>query len=361
MPNAIDDLYGAYPWLARLGIGTLLHQWVVEGYQGDALVGLVRQTQQYQGLFPGIKRNDGTLRMNEASYLQTADQYRNVLRSFGAADYRYDSPFDLSVFFEADISPDELQQRYQIYDTVRRGGMDDVRDAFYIYAGKPMSDDDLYNYVVNPDARNSFDDEYNQRVAAQPLDYHTWITRATERGLQKVVTQLTNLQREGVVTGTAINQIRNLDPDFARQMMDLLYHGGNTGPDGGYLGVNELMNAFQFALIGGAAAEQGLSVPSIERVNAIRQAGVDRAKALEQYSSFAQQKNLLAGAVQRAGGSQFGQSEFEQAVFLQSAPEQELLRRAQAQEEALGKRSGAASFSQAGARLTQSGLRSSAY
>ena len=61
----------------------------------------------------------------------------------------------------------------------------------------------------------------------------------------------------------------------------------------------------------------------------------------------------------RAGGGEFGQAEFERAVFLQSAPEQELLRRAGAQEEALGARQGAAAFSAQGGSLTQAGLRKS--
>jgi hypothetical protein len=356
--SAIDDLNAAFPWLARLGLTAQLQQWAVEGYSGEALLGLVRQTEQYQELFPAIKRDDGTLRMNEAQYLQRSDEYRQVLRSYGSPEYRYDSPWDVAAFFEQDVSPDELDKRYQVYDYVTKGGADAVRDSFYVYAGMNMSDDDLYTYVVNGQARQQFDDEYNQRVASQPLDYQTWVTRAAELGLSKVMKRLQDLQGEGIVTGTAINQVSKLDPEFARSMMDVLYTGGDTTGSSGFLGLNELMNAFEYALIGGAAVDQGLNMPSIDRVRAIRNAGIDRAKALESYSSFAQDKNRIAGMVQRAGGGGFGQAEFEEAVFLQSAEESELLRRAQRQEEALGRGGGGAGFSQQGARLTQRGLRS---
>ena len=162
-----------------------------------------------------------------------------------------------------------------------------IRDAFYVYAGVRMSDDDLYNYVVNPEFRSSMDNEYNQRAAAANLDYTTWITRATELGLSKVTDRLQSLQREGVVTGDAISKVRNLSPEFARQMADALFHGGN--PAGGdYLGLDELMNAFQYALIGGAAVAQGLSMPTLERVKAFRQAGIDQQKAMQGYSQFTQ-------------------------------------------------------------------------
>jgi len=45
------------------------------------------------------------------------------------------------------------------------------------------------------------------------------------------------------------------------------------------LGLDELTSAVEFAMIGGAASAQGLTLPTAERIAEIRQAGVDRTPA----------------------------------------------------------------------------------
>lgn len=358
MANARDVILSAFPWLAQLGIPVdQIQQWAVQGLQGETLLGEVRKTPQYQSLFPAIRRTDGTLRMSEAQYLSQSEEYRKLLRAFGDPQYGYDSPSDLAAFFEQEIDPNELKQRFQVYDTVKRGSQD-LKDAFYVYAGMRPSDDQLYWAVVSPNARQALFDEYNQRVAQSPLDYQTFIQRATDAGLSRVVDKLQQLKDAGVVTGTAISQVQSLSPDFAKQMMDLLYHGG--APDTNrLLGLNELLHSFDYAMIGSAATQSGLALPDQQRVEAIRQAGVDRAKAMESYGQFASQQNLLAGMVQRAQlGTGFSQDDFEKAVFLHQQDSAGLMRQATAAEAALAKQSGAAAFSQdQQGRIAQRGLR----
>lgn len=354
MPNAVDTLIAAFPWLGQMGIQQKLIEWARDGITGDALIGLVRQTDQWKERFVGIKRADGTLRMNEARYLETEDSYRQLLRQVGQPDYRYDSPYDFQAFFDNEVSPSELKQRFDVYRQIKSDA-GPIKDAFYVYAGMRFDDDQWYQYFADPQTRRAYDDEYNQRTAAGKLDYATWVSRATEAGLARVTEALQQLEQNGVATGGAIQNVRTVDPEFARTMVDALYHGGD--PQGGkFLSLEELMSSFEYAMIGSAATQNGLNLPAAERIQAIRNAGIDRARALERYASYASQKNLVSSMVQRAGGGSFGQNEFEQAVFLQQADEQELLRRAQAQETALGKSGGAASFSQGAGGLAQTGL-----
>lgn len=355
VPSAVAALRAAYPWLDQVTTVEQLQSWVAEGFFGDALIGLIRQTEQYQVKFQGIFRPDGTLRMTEAQFLGVQDSYRSVLRDFGIDVDQY-TPAEFRSFFEQEIDANELQDRLRVYDTIRRGSAD-LKDAFYVYAGMRPTVDDLYRATVDSDFGDAMVQEFNQRVAASPLDYATWITRATEAGLNRVVEKLQELRRTGVVTQTAITQVQQLAPDFSRQMMDLLFHGGN--PEGPHLNLNELMLSFEYALIGSAASQSGLDIPDRDRIEAIRQAGVDRAKALEAYSDFASQRNLLSGAVQRGGlGSGFSQEEFERAVFLQQAPARDLLQRALGFEESLGRAGGGAGFAQDRVgRVFQPGLR----
>lgn len=347
-----------FPWLSQVGI-TLpqLQQWVID-YAGnaEAIVAESRKSEGWKVRFAGNRRPDGTLRMSEANYIAREGDYRVLLRQYARPDYEYNDPSDFTAFFEQELDPNEVKDRFETYEAVRRGSQD-IKDTFYVYAGMRLSDDDLYSAMVNPTDRQKLADEYNARVAKSPLDYATWITRATEAGLERVTATLAELQQNGVVTGDAITRLTQTDPTFARTIADALYHGGSPG-EGPFLSLTELMHSFQYALIGGAATAVGLNAPSKERVEALRQAGITRARALEGYASFANNKNLLEGMVQRARlANQFSQEDFEKAVFLQSGTEADLLARAQGFEKSLGQSGGSAGLALNGQQLAQRGLR----
>lgn len=353
--NAYQYIIQTFPWLTQLGMAAQIQQWAADpAMTPEGIVAEVRNTQQWKAMFAGIYRADGTLRATEGEFLRTRADYRTLLRQYGRPDYEYDDPEDFRAFFEQDIQPDELQERFQVYETVKRSDQF-VREAFYVYAGMSITEDDLYLMATNPVERDKYVREYNARVAANPLDYPTWITRATEAGLQSVTNLLEDLRQEGVLTEDAVSRVSGLHPDFARQMADALYHGGTA--DGTFLNLNELMYSFQYALIGGAASQAGLGLPDEGRLEQLRQAGVDRAKALEGYSKIASQGEAFQGMLTRAGSQRFSTNDFEKALFLQTG-EAETLRRAQAQEEALGQAGGGAAFSQGRTGgLQQRGLR----
>jgi len=340
----LEGLKSTFPWLGQLGIDpALVRDWAVQYPSTDAILEQLRKTPQYQARFPALRRPDGTLRMNEAQYISTEENYRTILKQFNDTPNHYDNPADFQAFFDNEIDPNELKQRYTLYDQLKSTGRD-TTDAFYVYAGMKVSTDDLYQATVSPEYAQKMTDEYNQKIAAQPLDYATWITRATEAGLSRVADTLGQLQKNGAVTGTAVSQTLATDPQFARTMMDALYHGGD--PTNRTLSLTELMHSFELAMIGSAATGQGLELPSLDRISAIRDAGINRAKAIDVYGQYASQKNLLSGEVARLNsGQQFTQGDFEKAVFLRQAPEADLMAKATGLEQAAGARSGSAAIS----------------
>jgi len=350
--NALDKVYAAFPWLRDLGIGNEIVGWVQDGYTDDALIGLVRQTTQWSTMFAGIKRPDGTLRFNEGQYLNVKDAYSTLI--FNYTGKRVTSAAQIQGLIENEVSPDEMEKRLQVYDTIKRDG-GSVRSAFYVYAGMRLSDDDLYEYAVDPTKKSQLDAQYTQQSSATNLTYDMWITRATEVGLQNVTDQLLALRDQGVATDEAIRRVQSINPDAARQMTDLLYHGGD--PSGGnFLPLNDLMRAFEYALIGSAATEQGFALPDAQRIEAFRKAGIDRAKALDVYGSFSSQLGKIQGMTSRIG-QQFGQAEWENAQFLRSGAEMAVLGQAAAQEAAFGKANNSGEFGfDAAGRLRQRGL-----
>lgn len=320
--NAIQAAIAAFPWVAEAGLTDQIVNWIRnEGYTGEALVGLIRQTDQWQSMFVGIRRDDGTLRMNEGQYMATMDAYRGVLqRQFGSEARNYTNA-ELSNFLVNDIDPNEVADRLQMYDRIVEGGAE-IRAAFYVYAGISMSDDDLYNYVVDPFTQRSFDEQYE---GAGQIDYGTFLVRTAEVAIDQ--------------TGAAIS------PDQAVPLLDLLYHGGQ--PLGGdYLSLSELRNAFEYAMLGSTALAQGLDMPDIDTIRQIREAGITRAQALQAYGQFVKDRSRLDAIYRRAGSGEFSQSVFEEGTFLSDGNVQRGLDRALAMEDARAQAAGSFGFGQ---------------
>lgn len=342
-----------YEWVQRLGLQAEIDRLVEGGMTNEAMIlNEIRQLPQHAQMFPGLFRPDGSLRMTEAQYFQQLDAYRTVYANFGNNIEDF-GPFEMAQMLDNNISVQEFQERSNLYDQLRRGG-NDIRDAFYVYAGIRMSDDDLYNYVVDGTVRQQFDQRYDQETLLNPVPYETFITRATEAGLTRVADALQDLSGSGVSVGQARLAIQNMNQDFARQMTDAIFQGTTGTPLGSLV---ELTNAFTYALIGGAASQQGLALPTAERIEEFRAAGVDRAAALQGYTDFAKNQQKLLGQVQRLNeGMRFTQQDFEQAVFLQDADAQLLMERAESRERAFGRAQGSAALQQRGQQLAQVGM-----
>lgn len=300
------------------------------------------------------------MRMSEGDYIETENQYRGLLQQFGFTGDRYRSPEGFVGLFQGDVSPNELQNRLQIWDSLEEA--DDLRDTFYVYTGQELSKAELYSAVADPSGFQRLHSLYNRRVAGQQLNYQQWITRATQVGLSRVAKALQNMERSGAVTGAAVQRVLQINPDFARRMMDSIFTGGTgtTAPVQS-ISLNELVKSFEFAAIGAAARNAGLELPTKERLAEIRAAGVDRAKASESYRRYGQFATRYNAAVQRATGREFGQEQFERAEFLGSQRESQLLEAGLGYMEAAGRASGSFRFDQdRSGRLVQRGFRDQA-
>ena len=354
----LNELTAMFPWLGQIGFTPeFLQNLVADSATPDEMITRIRQEPVYKARFPGLWRQDGSLRMNEAQYIQQESAYRSLLRQYGFGDaYADGKPQALVGFFDAEVDPNELRDRLSTYRQIKEDGQA-VKDAFYVYAGLTVSDDDLYNAVVDPAAAQNLQNEYNARVASSSFDYSTWITRATERGLQRVSETLTNLQTSGALTGQAVQTVLRTDPTFARSIMDAIYT--NAGQPGETLNLADLMSSFEYAAIGADAKNAGFDLPTKERIGAIRAAGVDRAKAQSSYTQFATAGlSRVDDAVRRATQGRFTVQDFEDATFLGDAGKQAALQNGLAREDAAGK--GTGGFQQQldnRGRMVQNGLR----
>lgn len=338
--ETMDDFLGVNEWISLMGID---EEWLLdklqEGKSLDQILAELRRTDAYRKLFPGIVDDKG-FRMSEAEYMDRVRSYRDVLKKYGYFNPGQDDPMDYVAWITAGTSAEELDFRFNVYTELQRTGQATI-DAFYVYAGIDLSEDDLFRAVVNPQFREEMQSAYDQKVANQKLDYETFIARATEQGLKRAAKTLERMQKLGLLTGEAVSRMMSVDPDFARQMMGALFTGGGPSGETEQLDLSSLEAAFEYAMIGGAAGEQGLTLPTLERIQQLRSAGIDRARAMAGYGQFAQLQGGLAGMAQRSNlADTFDQSMFEEAVFLNTADQARLLRQVTNQEKALGQVSG---------------------
>lgn len=354
--DLIAELRQMFPWLDQMGFTPEFFQDLAAGAaSADEVISKLRTAPQYKARFPGLWRQDGSLRMNEAQYLAREQDFRTVLRQAGYAESYVDAQ-SLVGFFDNELDPNELRDRLTTYRSIQEAGPG-IKDTFYVYAGLNVTDDDLYAAAVDPAAAQRLQSEFNARSAATAPDYETWITRATERGLQRVSETLTQLRTNGALTGAAVQAIMRTDPTFARSIMDAIYTNAGqatTQP----IALNELVSAFEYAAIGAAAKNAGLDLPTKERVAAIRQAGIDRARATSVYTQFGQQAGAIDDAVRRVTGEGFGQANLEDASFFGSAKQAGRLNAGLAREAAAGKGSGQFGFDRTGrGEIMQYGFR----
>jgi hypothetical protein len=313
----LDDIRSQYAWLEVVGLEQFVIDVIRDGATVDEALAKVRQTPQYKARFPAMIAADGRRRFStEAAYLAEEQSYRQVMIDFGVFDPYQDSPVDYMAFFDSSIAPEQLRQRFTMYRALEEGSQD-LRDAMYVYAGLDVSVDDLFQAVVSPEFRQQMISTYDEAVALQNLDYETFITRATERGLQRVTETLRNMQTLGLVTGQAVSQMLSIDPNFAREMMGAIFQSGT--PDTRTLGVEELMAAFDYAMLGSAATEAGFQLPTRERIAEFRAAGVDRARALRGFSEAALRRAGLEGMAARFNQGGVSQEVLEGAFVLGEA------------------------------------------
>ncbi len=350
-----DSLVADFPWMKDVGITP---QWIqnvaATSASATEVLAQIRNSAGYARRFPAIRRDDGSLRMTEQQYIQTETSYRSLLRQYDFdVNKDFNTPQSLAAWMKGDIAPDELQDRLSIYKTLKEGSKAQ-RDAFYIYTGQHVSVDDLYRAVLDPTARQEVYSKYQAGVNAVGSDYSGFITRAAQVAKETISESAQSAVASGQITAEQAAQIRNLDANHVRNFLDVMY----TAQDGSSatLSIQELMSAFEYAMIGSAAQAAGLGLPTKERLAQIKAAGVDRAKQIEGYQKFGANASIYNAAVMRARGRTFSTADFEASQFFGDAQQTRDLAAGLAQEDAAGKQQGTFRFDENNGRLVQRGF-----
>lgn len=130
-----------------------LRAWAVAWEQtGDSELALsmARQDSRYDSWFPGLRRDDGTVRMSEVDYAERVFSYRNVIADAGVNPDLFESRYVQLI--EGDVSAAEFARRV---DTVQRRvlqNIDGVRQALVQYENTGgITDQAILAWALDPD------------------------------------------------------------------------------------------------------------------------------------------------------------------------------------------------------------------
>lgn len=120
----------------------------------------VRQSPLYDELFPGIKRDDGSLRMSEQEWFSTREAYGRIFREFGLNPDIFTDRF--TEMMENDVSPSEQESRLGAALEQVINNIPQVREAFARHGNLQLTDQAIFASVIDPDVGDAI---INRRIS----------------------------------------------------------------------------------------------------------------------------------------------------------------------------------------------------
>ena len=149
------DLKSLYPWLTDTLITILIdgEGGYVETGKIDIALANMRASEDYKKTFPGIAREDGTLRMTESEYYETQDVMKDTLRTYNLNPEVFAE--DISQAIAGDVSAKEFAQRLEFGYSQIVNNIPAVKEVYFREYGLDLSDEALFGMFVSPNVAES--------------------------------------------------------------------------------------------------------------------------------------------------------------------------------------------------------------
>lgn len=147
--NYYEDVGVLMPWLPE-GLRAIYTEKYIETGDPDLAMAEMRSSELYETFYPGIRRDDGSLRMDEFTYTSTVEGYRDVLNSIGINPDLFDQNYgDL---ISGDVSvPEFAEERvYPLYDRVLSASPI-VLDEYNRINQTDLTEEGVVALMLNPD------------------------------------------------------------------------------------------------------------------------------------------------------------------------------------------------------------------
>lgn len=191
-PQQIEDLI---PWLA--GKGGLLQEYTnayIETGNAEFALAAVRGTEEYALYYPGIKRSDGSLRMNEAQYEQTREGYYRILLENDLNPLVFEEAGKVASLIAGDVSVPKFKTRIESARSAFRDNpiAEEIKAYYQANFNIDLTDNAIFAAALDPDIsvailQNQISQaELGAEAALKNLDLST---EQAQRMLQAGITQ----------------------------------------------------------------------------------------------------------------------------------------------------------------------------
>lgn len=208
-----------HPWLPPDLLRTFVDSWVETGNPQQALAEM-RQSSAYEQNFPGIFREDGTMRMGEREYLATRARMEQHIAAYDVNPDVFQDNITRAI--EGELSPQEMRQRLSAQWNRVVEGADATRQEFGRFYGiDEMSDEALFGMSLDPDVGR---DVLERRISVSEV-----AGGYRETGWQRSQERIRQLMEQGVDTRqAALEQSRQIQRQ--QTSFDALGRRHNEGP-----------------------------------------------------------------------------------------------------------------------------------
>jgi hypothetical protein len=148
----LDEAKNLYPYLPPSVVEVIVNTWTETGDVGIALA-QARATDDFRAAFPGIAREDGSLRMTETQYVETVDRMQDALRTFNLNPDVFAQ--DIAEAIAGDVSAKEFEERLQIGYNQVFNNIPQVQEVYRAEFGLDLSDEAIFGMFISPELSES--------------------------------------------------------------------------------------------------------------------------------------------------------------------------------------------------------------
>lgn len=148
----LGDAQALFPYFPGNILNIILNSWVDSG-SIDLAIAQGRASEDYAKTFPGIKREDGSLRMTEIQYLEVKDAMKDSLRNYNLNPDIFQN--EIIDAIQGDVDIQEFQGRLQFGYEQLINNRDVVLEVYRAEYGMDLTEEALFAMFISPDIATS--------------------------------------------------------------------------------------------------------------------------------------------------------------------------------------------------------------
>ena len=148
----LSDAQALFPYFPGNILNIILNSWVDSG-SIDLAIAQGRASEDYAKTFPGIKREDGSLRMTEIQYLEVKDAMKDSLRNYNLNPDIFQN--EIIDAIQGDVDIQEFQGRLQFGYEQLINNRDVVLEVYRAEYGMDLTEEALFAMFISPEIATS--------------------------------------------------------------------------------------------------------------------------------------------------------------------------------------------------------------